>query len=157
MRKLSKIHYYSYFLSFLSFEHLILSFLDVNYPFESYLLNDRLLATCHSDGRMKLWNTQTAEEVMEYKFAIAVSALFFEAKTGKIFCFFANGNEIKILNSLKFYQAETYLCNLTRASDSTSENFVTQAFEGVLGGKSSKFAIMKNGDIFSIEQLIKNR
>lgn len=61
------------------------------------------MITTHGDGRMKLWNVQTGEEVMEYKFVSCVKAVLFEAKTSKIICFFENNNDVKIINSTKFF------------------------------------------------------
>ena len=61
------------------------------------------MVTVHEDGRMKFWNILTGEEVMEYKFQSPVKSILFESKTNKLFCFFENNNDIKTINTQKFY------------------------------------------------------
>lgn len=94
---------------------------------------------------------------MEYKFQSAVTAMFFEEKTGKIFCFFLNNNEVKIINSSKFYQAETYLLDEIKPSDKSSLDYPIRAFEAIIGGRSSKFVVMKGGNIYTLELLMKDK
>lgn len=42
--------------------------IDNKFTYETHLVNEKFMITTHSDGRMKLWNVITGEEVMEYKF-----------------------------------------------------------------------------------------
>lgn len=77
--------------------------------------------------------------------------MIFEQKTSKILCFFANNNDIKIINSQKFYQAETYMIDEIKPSDKTSTDYPIRAFEAVIGGRSSKFLVMKGGNIYTLE------
>ncbi|KAL4455065.1 hypothetical protein ABPG74_006447 [Tetrahymena malaccensis] len=131
--------------------------IDNKYSYDTHIVNERFIVTTHQDGKMKLWNIQTAEEVMEYKFQSAVKSVLFESKTNKIFCFFENNNDIKSINLQKFFQSETYVLDEVRPSDKTSTEYPIKSFETIVGGRSGKFVVMKSGDIFNFEQLIKDK
>ncbi|EGR29688.1 notchless, putative [Ichthyophthirius multifiliis] len=131
--------------------------IDNKYKYQTHILNERLMVTTHEDGKMKFWNMFTAEEVMEYKFQSPVTSILFENKTNKLFCFFQNNNDIKTINTSKFYQSETFLQEEVRPSNKKSSDYPIKSFETILGGRTGKFIVMKSGVIYTMDQLIKER
>lgn len=72
-------------------------------------------------------------------------------------CFFENNNDVKIINTQKFFQAETFVLDELKQSDKPSADYPIIAFESIMAGRSSKFVISKSGKVFTLEYLLKDR
>ncbi len=66
------------------------------------------LLTSHQNGRLKLWNLDTAEELKTYKWKYPCSEAYFDESLGKLICYCTN-QAVKLVNLKKFTKEETYL------------------------------------------------
>lgn len=57
--------------------------------------------TSHQNGRLKLWNLDTAEELKTYKWKNACTEAYFDDQIGKLVCFCSN-QMVKLVNLKKF-------------------------------------------------------
>lgn len=62
---------------------------------------NQYLLTSHQNGRLKLWNLQTAEELKTYKWKYACTEAYFDDSLGKLVCFCSN-QSLKLVNLKKF-------------------------------------------------------
>lgn len=65
------------------------------------VVSQQYLLTSHKNGRLKLWNLDTAEELKTYKWRYPCTEAFFDEGLGKLVCFCKN-QSIKIVNIKKF-------------------------------------------------------
>ena len=62
------------------------------------------------DGRFKIWNVGSGEEILSFKWPCVCTSCVLDSKQNKLYCFFANNNEIRIIDLNKFSQ-ELYMAN----------------------------------------------
>lgn len=61
----------------------------------------QFMLTSHLNGRLKLWNLETAEELKTYKWRYPCTEAYFDESIGKLVCFCQN-QSIKLVNLKKF-------------------------------------------------------
>ncbi|KRX04875.1 WD40-repeat-containing domain [Pseudocohnilembus persalinus] len=132
----------------------LVSTIDQNKPYLTSIIDQDLAYTSHEDGKLRIWNLQTAEEVMGYNFKSQVTASFYNSSQHKLTCFFRNSNEVKILNLLKFTTSETYVESQYADSERSAHVYPIKAFEAILGGKQNKFILYNDGSLHTLEQVI---
>ena len=66
------------------------------------------MLTSHSNGRLKLWNLDTAEELKTYKWRYPCTEAYYDEGLGKLVCFCQN-QSIKLVNLKKFTKEDNYL------------------------------------------------
>lgn len=67
---------------------------DQKTPFRSSALGDQFLATFHTDGHLKLYNSETAEQVVGFQWHSNVQSVLHDTKQARLFCFLENNNEV---------------------------------------------------------------
>ena len=77
-------------------------------PFLTKILNSQYFITSHDNGRLKLWNLETGEELRTYKWKSPCKEAFFDESLNKLVCFLENNNQVKLVNLNKFTRDEIY-------------------------------------------------
>ena len=72
------------------------------------VINNQFMLTSHQNGRLKLWNIETAEELKTYKWRYPCTEAYFDEAIGKVVCFCKN-QSLKLVNLKKFTKEENYL------------------------------------------------
>ncbi len=128
-------------------------------PLMVKIINDKHFVTSHQDGRFKLWNMATGEEIRCYKWRGVCTEVLYDEELSKLICFFSNNEQIKIANLKKFTREEIFVHEESVKANYEAEDYPVKAFEAVIAGRRAKWVAFKKGDLYtmSIQSLGKKR
>lgn len=114
------------------------------------VINQQFLLTSHKNGRLKLWNLETAEELKTYKWRYPCTEAYFDEGLGKIVCFCKN-QSIKLVNIKKFTKEENYLPEeLAKVTDPKLDDYIFNCSSVQFGGRISKWVFSKKGNVYDL-------
>ena len=107
------------------------------------------LLTSHQNGRLKLWNLETAEELKTYKWRQPCTDAYFDESINKLVCFCAN-NTIKLVNLKKFTKEENFFPDDFKP-DAKPDDYVLHTAMVTFGGRPARWNFHAKGNVFSFE------
>ena len=105
------------------------------------------MLTSHENGRVKLWNLETAEELKTYKWRYPCTEAYFDESINKLVCFCAN-QSIKLVNLKKFTKEEMYLPEDGKI-DAKLDDPVIHSAMVAFGGRPARWNFYAKGNVFS--------
>lgn len=116
--------------------------------FFTKIVNGYLL-TSHQNGRLKLWNLDTAEELKTYKWKYPCTEAYFDESLGKLVCYCSN-QTVKLVNLKKFTKEETYLPEDGKI-DGKTDDYVINSTLVAFGGRPTRWTFYSKGNVFSFD------
>ena len=107
------------------------------------------LLTSHQNGRLKLWNLDTAEELKTYKWKNPCTEAYFDEQIGKLVCFCSN-QMVKLVNLKKFTKEENYLPEDVKI-DAKTDDYVLNSSMVTFGGRPTRWNFYTKGNVFSFD------
>lgn len=109
------------------------------------------MLTSHANGRLKLWNLDTAEELKTYKWRYPCTEAYYDESLGKLVCFCLN-QSIKLVNLKKFTKEENYMPeDLVKVTDPKLDDWILSAPSVVFGGRLSRWAFSRKGSVYDLQ------
>jgi hypothetical protein len=105
------------------------------------------LLTSHTNGRLKLWNLDTAEELKTYKWKYPCTEAYFDEGVNKLVCFCSN-QSVKLVNLKKFTKEENYLPEDVKI-DARTDDYVIYSAMVAFGGRPARWTFYAKGNVFS--------
>jgi len=127
--------------------------IDCKVEYKAFILSPKLFATSQKNGKFRLWNCDTAEEVMGYYWKSQVTALHFDKIRQKLYCLFENNNDYKVIDLQNFSAIDSF-SELTVAALNVpvADNYPIKLFDIFFGGVQSRICVMKQGEICLINE-----
>lgn len=109
-------------------------------------INDDMIITIHSQGDVKIWNTQTAEILKEFKWKYQITGAVFVEKRNQIVLFLANYNFITVsldnFDKINYYRID----NVNKIQIGYMLNYITKAIVMEMGETPKYLMLTERGD-----------